>query len=329
MSVANSQFRVEDASTFKVVNRYTIVWLAIMYFDYLSTLDSEVLHVWTSKRPSLYQTLFLLNRYGTLVLVTFAAALTLMSVPLPICKRVMWISPLSGVFVVLVCDTIMSLRIDALYGKNRFIRWLLVVAITSELTVMIFMSTRLDALTLPPFVSVLTGFKGCTVTAKHVENAGIITALFWGSPLVVATLFFALTLYRSIDAMRGATRMRLYERFLTGQLKYFVVVAATHVVNVVLITRKPPFPLTRHDVESADSNGWCVQMTRTQPTDDPIVQRDGVDRLDVRLVLPTRPRTVRPRRHHRRVVAEPAILCQPERARTRRRERTKDQSRSP
>ncbi|GAA5958320.1 hypothetical protein JCM3765_004790 [Sporobolomyces pararoseus] len=84
----------------------------------------------------------------------------------------------------------------------------------------------------------MTGFAGCTIKAKDPSQAGVITAIFWTAPLVVATLLLGLTLYRSVKAMRGTSRMPLYERFVLGQVKYFAVIAATHLVNVALITQR-------------------------------------------------------------------------------------------
>ncbi|GAA5981317.1 hypothetical protein JCM5350_004360 [Sporobolomyces pararoseus] len=219
----------------QLANRYTIVWLTILLFDHIATFDSELLNIWQSD-VGMFKLFFLLNRYGSLILVGMASALTLASVPLDVCRRIVWIAPLSGIFVVLICDIIMSLRIDALYGRNRTIRSLLALAVVAEFTIMVVLSTRLDPLVLPRIAAEITGFEGCTIKAKDPSQAGVITATFWTAPLVVATLFLGLTLYRSFKAMRGSTRMPLYERFVVGQLKYFVVIAATHLVNVALIT---------------------------------------------------------------------------------------------
>lgn len=38
--------------------------------------------------------------------------------------------------------------------------------------------------------------------------------------------------------------MPLYERFLVGQLKWFVIIAMTHLANVILISRTCPLDLS-------------------------------------------------------------------------------------
>ena len=65
----------------------------------------------------------------------------------------------------------------------------------------------------------------------------------WSAPLVVATIILGLTLYRTVRASRGTARMPLYERFLVGQLKWFGIIAVTHLANVILISRTYPLDL--------------------------------------------------------------------------------------
>ncbi|GAA5871862.1 hypothetical protein JCM16303_000901 [Sporobolomyces ruberrimus] len=158
----------------RAANKYNIVWLAIFFFDYLATLDSEFLNVWKSKL-TLYKLFFLAK---------------------------------------------------------------LAIAVAAELSIMIALSTQLRPFVFPPIAGLLTGFNGCSVVAKDESKAGMIVAVFWSSPLVVAMIFLGLTLHRSAAAMRGSTRMPLYERFVVGQLRYFVVIASTHLVNVALITQR-------------------------------------------------------------------------------------------
>ncbi|GAA5841782.1 hypothetical protein JCM3766R1_005569 [Sporobolomyces carnicolor] len=240
--VANPPFSLAGASDFRhqlqVANRYTIVWLTILLYEHLSTFDDELRHIWKADW-TLFQILFLFNRYGSLVIVTIASVLTLAEIPSSVCEKIAWILPFSGVFVVLVCDAIMSLRIHALYDKSRTISLLLAVSVIVEACVMIAVSTRLEeALVLPPIARAVFRFEGCAIRAKDAEEAGLINSLFWSAPLVVATMFLGLTLYRTVRASRGTARMPLYERFLVGQLKWFVIIAMTHLANVILISQR-------------------------------------------------------------------------------------------
>ncbi|GAA6064013.1 hypothetical protein JCM10212_005496 [Sporobolomyces blumeae] len=216
---------------FRKARLYIIAWVAVYLYDLVATLPQERRYVWAS-RLSPYKVFFLLNRYVSLFVLLSITAMTLSKVPPETCKRIYWISPFSGIWVVSSCNCIIISRLYALFAKRKPILYGLVIVALAELSVMIGTSTR------------LTGEKSSDpyihVRAKDGARAGTIVAIFWTAPLVFDTVVLAWTLYRVLTIAEGAARMPLHAKLLEGQIGYFAVIASTNLVNVALIHQSNP-----------------------------------------------------------------------------------------
>ncbi|GAA5930464.1 DUF6533 domain-containing protein [Sporobolomyces koalae] len=61
--------------------QYLVAWTAILAWDWLATLPSEVKYIWFAKRWTPLRVVFLLNRYGTLVIQVIALVMIVATVP--------------------------------------------------------------------------------------------------------------------------------------------------------------------------------------------------------------------------------------------------------
>ncbi|GAA5875129.1 hypothetical protein JCM16303_005019 [Sporobolomyces ruberrimus] len=61
-------------------SRYLVTWQGILIWDWLSMLPVEYEHIWKPKK-TLFTTVFLLNRYGTIFFSTVAVGLILSNIP--------------------------------------------------------------------------------------------------------------------------------------------------------------------------------------------------------------------------------------------------------
>ncbi|EIN06548.1 hypothetical protein PUNSTDRAFT_53986 [Punctularia strigosozonata HHB-11173 SS5] len=121
-----------DAYATAVVNRVCVASLAFLAYDILLTFPDEVAHIWTKPRFSFTKWVFLVLRYYTLAIV---AAMTLVSAGRgsvtrlhhpPYCSP--WYSYQAGSLQVVIAlmETIMMLRVYALYNRSRLVAVLLV-----------------------------------------------------------------------------------------------------------------------------------------------------------------------------------------------------------
>ncbi|GAA6018931.1 hypothetical protein JCM11491_005683 [Sporobolomyces phaffii] len=114
---------------------YLVVWTTILVWDTLSTFPVEYRTVWT-RDWTLLKVVFLLNRYGTIVLEIASATIILTPMSLQTCRRVYWIQPLTIVFVIVVCQAIMAIRIWAIYERGRKMGYLAVFPFTFDTVIL-------------------------------------------------------------------------------------------------------------------------------------------------------------------------------------------------
>ncbi|GAA5875010.1 hypothetical protein JCM16303_004975 [Sporobolomyces ruberrimus] len=217
----------------KSTTQYLIVWTVILVWDTLCTLPVEARVLWP-REWTLLKVVFLLNRYGTILLEVASATIILTPMSHGMCGRVYWIQPLTIVFVIIVCQTLMSIRIYAIYERERKMGFLLTALVIIEAVGCIAAATQLVPLNLPPIVAKTLHLEGCLVVGKTTRagKAVLVLAVF---PISFDTIILALAMYRSFRVRREfGIQVPILQRILRDGIFYYLVIEATHIVTVVM-----------------------------------------------------------------------------------------------
>ncbi|KAH7924348.1 hypothetical protein BV22DRAFT_1035246 [Leucogyrophana mollusca] len=113
----------------RVVNYHCVASLCFMVWDILVTLDVEVQHVWPKPRQALFKWLYLLIRYGALVLQIFhqfaVPFITEGRATASLCKAWFMYAVITAQAMTSAVELILMTRVYALYNKSRRIALLL------------------------------------------------------------------------------------------------------------------------------------------------------------------------------------------------------------
>ncbi|GAA5875140.1 hypothetical protein JCM16303_005022 [Sporobolomyces ruberrimus] len=192
-------------SDFTATNYYVIAWTAILVWDWLALLPREIKHFWKFKgKLSSVRITFLLNRYGTLILQMFNLTLLLSTVPKGMCHRVHWIVAFTLVYVMVVCDVLLSLRVWALLSILLFIEAGLLMATAAE----IYRDYR-GAWEIIPIISVC-------------------------APAWTNAILLGMTVYKSWKVTRqlDGYKLPILKRFVHDGALYFLVITAVDLGNI-------------------------------------------------------------------------------------------------
>ncbi|GAA5847020.1 hypothetical protein JCM3766R1_005900 [Sporobolomyces carnicolor] len=217
----------------RATHEYLIVWTVILVWDTISTLRVEYEVIW-KRQWTLLKAVYLLNRYGTLVLEILSAAVILTPMSQDACHRIYWIQPLTIVFVIIICQSIMAVRIFAIYERERRMGYLLGILVALEAIGCIAASTRIVPLNLFPLIADALELNGCLVVAKEGE-AGRVVLILAVFPFTFDTIILALAAYRSISLHRKyRVKIPLLRTVVRDGLLYYLAISATHVATTVL-----------------------------------------------------------------------------------------------
>ncbi|GAA5949531.1 hypothetical protein JCM3765_002694 [Sporobolomyces pararoseus] len=144
---------------------YLIVWDAIIIWDTLCTLRLERRAIWKADW-TLMKVLYLLNRYGSLMWCIASGLTILIPTSNDACDKVFWIQLVEVVYVLLVTHAILSVRLYAIFDKNRLLKYGLIAWLIGETSLSIGAMSLLQPLDLPRPIAAYIGLEGCITTRK-------------------------------------------------------------------------------------------------------------------------------------------------------------------
>ncbi|GAA5958644.1 hypothetical protein JCM3765_006706 [Sporobolomyces pararoseus] len=217
----------------RATSQYLIVWTALFVWDTLSTFRLEYRLLW--KRDwTLLKACFMLNRYGVLLLELASAVLILTPISQATCRMIYWIQPLTIVFTIIICQSIMAIRIYAIYEREKRIGYLLVCIVAIEAIGVIAAATRIAPLDLVPIIAKTLELEGCLVVART-DHSGKIVFILAIFPFTFDTVILLLAAYRSIVVYRQfKIAIPLLKIVVRDGLLYYLAITATHIVTVYL-----------------------------------------------------------------------------------------------
>ncbi|GAA6064019.1 hypothetical protein JCM10212_005502 [Sporobolomyces blumeae] len=221
---------------------YLLVWNAILVWDWLVTLPTEISAIWKQKRTVL-KYLFLLNRYGTLILCLATCVTVITPMSNETCSKVYWIQMLEVAFVLWVCHSILAVRLFAIYERNNIMKWCLVGFLTVETSVAIAACSMFAPLDLPRFVAKYIQLEGCLTSPRASAPRDIVLSLNI-LPAIYDTSVLILTAARNIHVTRKiGTQLPVLRRqvsLLFDGILYYLIITATHVVTAILWFQNDP-----------------------------------------------------------------------------------------
>ncbi|GAA5958568.1 hypothetical protein JCM3765_006676 [Sporobolomyces pararoseus] len=212
---------------------YVVAWMAIVVFDYLATLPLEIRYIWPSKLSPL-KIIFLALRYWTIINQIVSTTLIMANIPPSMCNRAYRFETAGAVILMSLSSCILGLRVYSIFERSLKIGCFLGAFLVVEAAWMIFTSTLLGPLVLPPFVSDFLGFHGCIA----VGGAGLktyVSSAFWAAPLLFDATILTLTLYKITSTERHAGgKVPILQRILKSSILYFVPIACMHLVTTAM-----------------------------------------------------------------------------------------------
>ncbi|GAA5829452.1 hypothetical protein JCM5353_001338 [Sporobolomyces roseus] len=189
--------------------QYLIVWTALLVWDSLATFPTEYRVIW-KRRWTPLKAVFLLNRYGTLILEIASATMILTPMSKEACDRIFWIQPVTIVFVILLIGLLVVEAIGCIIGASQ-----------------------IRPLGLPPFIAELLDLRGCLVVGKDEASKFVfLLALF---PFIFDTFILALVIFRTISLQRQiGSHIPILQRILRDGILFYLAITATHVVTTIL-----------------------------------------------------------------------------------------------
>ncbi|KAK7695158.1 hypothetical protein QCA50_002348 [Cerrena zonata] len=248
--VAYSSLPLSTVNALDIGKRSRAAAMGLLFYDHVITFDREVNLIWSKPKNWPPFLLYLFNRFFALLYLIFD------SIPLTpsgvVSSRffddTQWISTLvsSRCVIYLMCDdlvtlvttitvqTVLQLRVYALYERNSKILILLLTLSAMEVATMaVLVGITISRLSHLPVVSTPTG---C-------YYSGVITlsALFWVPGLIYEPILFALVAYKAWWFKRKGPRIPLVSRIARDSLVYFVLVFAELLIATLIWAINPTY----------------------------------------------------------------------------------------
>ncbi|GAA6060794.1 hypothetical protein JCM10212_005443 [Sporobolomyces blumeae] len=208
-----------DLSLFKSQNeaskQFLIAFTAILWWDWLAMLPSEVRSFWRA-RWTYMKTAYML-------------------------KRVFWIEPLGLIYVVFITDVILAIRVWAIYDRNRKMGFALCTLLFIDLSLMIGAGTQIRPTLLPAELRDLLDFHGC-IAGNYTEGQKGMVLVLSSVPLAMSTILLLLTLYRSYRLSKdcGGIKIPLLQKIVSSGTQVYAVILVSNLINVYFYAQSNP-----------------------------------------------------------------------------------------
>ncbi|GAA5875014.1 hypothetical protein JCM16303_004976 [Sporobolomyces ruberrimus] len=207
----------EDRDATKADVYWLVGWTAVLLWDNIITIAAAHRYLMKAKSTPM-KGLYILNRYGTVILQTLCMLMVVLAVPMNLCRSIFWFQAFALVFVIV-----------------------LVLMLAIQLGLLIGTVTQLRPLILTPGKSVILDFHGCVAVAASPAGRQL-SLIFWITSLVFNFSIFAMTMWRSIKLTRRiGQHLSIFRRLMKGGILYYTVILATNIGCVAFYaqTTKP------------------------------------------------------------------------------------------
>ncbi|GAA5870271.1 hypothetical protein JCM16303_001946 [Sporobolomyces ruberrimus] len=211
---------------------YIIVWNALFAWDTLATLRLERKMIWQAKWTTM-KALFLINRYGSLFWCFSTAVTILTPMSNATCGKVFWIQLVEVVYVLLICHSILGLRLYAIYERNRILKYCLITWLIVEATLAIAAMSYFMPLSLPRPIAAYIGLEGCITTRKP-NSPNLVIALNIAPAVFDTSVLGAVAWKNWITTRRIGQQIPILQRLLFDGCFYYVVITSTHLVTAFM-----------------------------------------------------------------------------------------------
>ncbi|KAJ6489921.1 hypothetical protein C8R45DRAFT_1213327 [Mycena sanguinolenta] len=225
-----------DYATFARDHRITrsvcLAGLAILIYDYFLTFGAEVKYIWSSKvRPGTCW--FLAIRYLGLGANITICAYYFVDLDHEVCVKMTWAWMLLIVFLELLIEVSLTLRVFAMYGLNKWILASLLSA-NAALTVVAMFAIIEYGKHLDVDLLARPGFSGCDM-AYFPRSVAAFPAGTWEGTLFCDTLVFGLTARRALIQRKTSPLYAgsLIERMATDGTMYYRMIVLASLANVL------------------------------------------------------------------------------------------------
>ncbi|GAA5822629.1 hypothetical protein JCM10212_004342 [Sporobolomyces blumeae] len=229
-----------ESATFWALRVNVLCWLSLVIWDMAVTLPVEIRHVWRAKW-SLIKSFFLLNRSWTLASLSIEAYLALGKISPDLCNRVFLFTPIAAFLITLFCSCISTIRVYAIYNRDRRILAALLLGLFASTGVQASLIARASPLSLPAPVKQAIDFFGCLAVAKTGESESALLFV-WVAALLFDSLVLFLTAWRhsALKRRSGGIGVPVMRQVVARHLVYFSAIFAAKVINVVFFALRDP-----------------------------------------------------------------------------------------
>ncbi|KAJ7070099.1 hypothetical protein C8F01DRAFT_1115259 [Mycena amicta] len=224
----------EDVSETMRTNFVGFASFTILVWDHVITFSDEVEYIWKGKKgPIIY--LFLLNRYFTpLGFIINLYAYLSPSWTFERCRRFIRYEGCTVAIAVEVVGLMMLLRISALYPTRKWITVFLAVLLVVETAINVWLISRGE----PVLHNAASGVHACSMIFDPAISAAASASAWY--PLLYDSIVFALTVNRTLPAIRKKEAGFILRKLLEDGLLYYSVIFAITFVLTFMIVGAPP-----------------------------------------------------------------------------------------
>ncbi|KAF9465253.1 hypothetical protein BDZ94DRAFT_385148 [Collybia nuda] len=201
--------------------------VTLMLIDWLFTLDLEIILAWHGAW-NMGRALYFLTRYSAFLDVSLILYCSITySVPLSLCSRLNIVNKTLGIIGVVVSELIMSIRVWALWGRDRGIKVILIV--TSTICLIALISVYVTICGLDTQFIKIDGIPGCLV----IKTKGFSASWSYIPLIVYQMLTLSLTAIRGVQHYRmGIYGTSLINTFYRDGIIYYAFLMAFSLANL-------------------------------------------------------------------------------------------------
>ncbi|GAA6060135.1 hypothetical protein JCM10212_001432 [Sporobolomyces blumeae] len=222
-----------------ITREYVIAFLTVLFWEFLATLPLEFRCVWKSTKWTPVKSLYLATRYWTVFAQIWCAVMLLGHVSADFCSNAYWTVLVGGVGILLLCDSIVAMRVYAVWERDRRVLSLLLALLAGEVAGLVFSTSQLRAVRLPEQVADQIGFHGCSAGNPRMNHT-IVALLFWTPTLIFNAIALVLIVWRHLALSRTSGEVPVLRRLSRDGAFYFAVIVAADVPNIYFCIQNDP-----------------------------------------------------------------------------------------
>jgi len=205
----------------------TAVCLGVAVWDWLTTFNLEYRYIW-KRRPTIMDLAFFVVRYGVMVQLAVVEYLLYWPKSPEACGKIFRFEFLYPPFMYLTGSYILSMRVYAIWGKNKFVLGGLIALIIAQAAVQFWNPQSNHRIELP------NGVHACIAGgAKHYW-------LFYVCPLIFDLVVLFLTLFKTVNNWRKGARSTLMAVIARDSILFYALALVANCANIINYALTPP-----------------------------------------------------------------------------------------